>query len=44
MQRQSPEEMRPTSEHRDRVSAEAGLDKEFVIAVTYQKWYVNVEK
>lgn len=44
MQRQSPEEMRLTREHGDSVSAQAGLDKEFVIAIMYQKCYVNVEK
>lgn len=44
VRRQSPEEMRLTSEHRDSVSAQVGLDKEFVIAIMYQKWYVNVEK
>jgi len=42
--KRSPEEVTLTSEHLDGASAEVGLGKELVIASTYQKWYVNVEK
>ena len=44
MVKRSPEEVTLTSEHLDGASAEVGLGKELVIASTYQKWYVNVEK